>query len=141
MNTRCYYPSLGLLAVGSMVIKCNAAANGFFNLHWSPTVQPMRIDVVSVGSFTHLYATAVDGSFLIARFISTNRPHTSICIIQRLWRERARLRWLAVAMAWHPRLGAESTLRNVLVDCAQLIIKQNGAIAPLFLTREWSENK
>ena len=114
---------MGLLAVGSMVIKCNAAANGFFSLHWSPTAPAMGINVVSVGSFIHLCATAVDGSFLIARFVTTNRPHTSICSIQRLWRERARLRWLAVAMAWHPRLGADSTLGNVLVDCARLIIK------------------
>ena len=111
---------MGLLVVDSTVIKCNPGASGFFELHWTPAID---IDMVSVGFFIHLYATAVDGSFFIARFINTNRPHTSICSIQRLWRERARLRRLAVAMAWHPRLGADSTLGNVLLDCARLIIK------------------
>jgi hypothetical protein len=116
---------MGLLVVGSTVIKCNATANSFFNLHWSPTtVPPMEIDIVLVESFIHLYATAVDGSFLMATFTSSNRPLSSICIIQRLWRERTQLRRLAVAMAWHPRLGAGSALGNVLpADCAPSIIQ------------------
>ena len=46
----------------------------------------------------------------------------SIIAMQRKWRDHRRLRHIAVAMAWHARLGERSALGG-LADCHRLILQ------------------
>ena len=127
-----HYPTLGLLAFGRLLIKSQLRMQADFVHHFGTpfdaamqTAHAHRAVCIVNGNRFYFWAYTASGH--LARYAETVDPihiHRLRTVQRqcRRWATRRRqARHLAVAMAWHGRLGEGSAL-GTLADCQRLIM-------------------